>query len=426
MNLLVIDCGTTSVRGILFSQEGRRLAMKRVHAPLIESSGFIEQDAAFYDGALTELCRWAADGYRVDAVSLTAFRSAPLLVDEDGEPLCRFIMWQDTRNLDICRELADSDLLVRRLCGTGINTVFTASKLTWLKRHRSELWARSYKAMVVPDFLIHQMTGGYVTDRTYGSRTLLMELTSGQWDERLLRLFDIEQEKLCRLIDPGTIAGQIDDCFAARTGLPAGIPVVSAGGDQQCAAMGLGLTDEGPVAINCGTGAYALTLSRRPVLDDSSLICNVSSTNGLYILEASIPSCAQALNAFLRDVYPEAGEDMAFLDRQVEEGTDGRAGRARALYRDLAHKLAACARRLPGFSPGHSPVFLSGGVSKSSAFNRLLAGALGCRLLRWRDPEATAIGAFAAGATALGLCPDSACALDAARSGDMQDIFSAS
>ena len=74
-----------------------------------------------------------------------------------------------------------------------------------------------------------------------------MNIRTRQWDDRLLELFEVEREKLCDLAEPGSVVGALLPEFARQTGLPAGIPVVSGGGDQQCAALGHGVTRAGRV-----------------------------------------------------------------------------------------------------------------------------------------------------------------------------------
>lgn len=230
MNILVFDIGTTSTRGILYDPGFRVLHTLSVQTPLVidQRSGFIEQSPDTFINAVIRISREIRQKASVDAVALTAFRSSPVLTDRNGEPLSNFIMWQDTRNKKICDRISPKNHIIQKKSGALVNTVFTASKLTWYKENRPEIWEKTYKAMVVPDFIIHFMTGSFVTDHTYGSRTHLMNIRSLQWDEELCGLFNIETEKLCELIPPGTIAGKVTKEFSALTDIPSGTPVISA------------------------------------------------------------------------------------------------------------------------------------------------------------------------------------------------------
>ena len=335
----------------------------------------------------------------------------------------RFIMWHDKRNQSICRELSDHSLFVQKKCGAGINTVFTGTKLTWLRRNRPDLWEKTKKVTVVPDYLLHLMTGEYVTDKTYGSRTLLMDLERGQWDDELCGLFSVERDKLCELVDPGTVIGTISESFSARSGLSAGVPVISAGGDQQCAALGLGVIEEGKIAINLGTGGYVMALCDTPVTDHCDVICNRSAMRDKFIMETSLPSCAPAFNEYINTYHSEFEGDMKLLDQLVAEGGGIQAERARAFYTDMAEKITRRVKEHPGFREGDEPICIAGGIANSGIFSQILARCIGRKLIRWGNPEATAIGAFTSCALTLKLFPDISAALQAARSDDIQEVF---
>ena len=88
------------------------------------------------------------------------------------------------------------------------------------------------------------MTGRFVSDTTYASRTGLFDLRRGCWQSELLRLYEVEEDKLCELKEPGETAGYITEAYAGLSGLRAGIPVLHCGGDQQCAAIGHGILEE--------------------------------------------------------------------------------------------------------------------------------------------------------------------------------------
>ena len=152
---------------------------------------------------------------------------------------------------------------IQELTGARINTVFSGKKMTWFRRKEPEFYEKTHKICTIADFIAHEITGEYRTDHTYGSRSLLMNLRTRAWDGRLLDMFEVDAEKLCELISPGTVLGYATEEFAEKTGLQAGIPFVSGGGDQQCAAVGMGVTGPGSVEITTGTGVFMLCYSDR-------------------------------------------------------------------------------------------------------------------------------------------------------------------
>lgn len=247
MNILVIDVGTSSMRGILFTHTGQLLTEKQIFYSVsyLENS-WAEQEASDWENALYEIIKTVAgeadkNQWNIDAVTITSQRSSVIPVDMSIHPLCSAIMWQDKRTNDICERLAPLNDIIFALCGSRVNPVFSASKMTWIKENRPEIFKKTYKFLVIPDYLIYLMTGELRTDYTYGSRSLLMNIHNHQWDSELLNIFQVDKEKLCDLIEPGSICGKITKEFAELTGCPEGIPVITSGGDQQCGAIGQGV-----------------------------------------------------------------------------------------------------------------------------------------------------------------------------------------
>lgn len=164
------------------------------------------------------------------------------------------IMWLDKRNAEICGELAPMESEIFRVTGARLNTVFSGAKMTWLRRNEPELYRKSYKLMTIADYLAFLLTGQFKTDHTYGSRSLLMDIRTRQWDSEMLDLFQVEKEKLCQLIQPGSVMGCTTRTIREITGIPAGIPLISAGGDQQRAALGPGPAPPSPRGSTPATG----------------------------------------------------------------------------------------------------------------------------------------------------------------------------
>ena len=442
MQILVIDIGTTSARGILYGPGGSALDMHSVSTPLLHDpdTGFIEQSPDVYRRAISVICRRIARTHQIDAISVTAFRSAPTLVDRSGEPMTNFIMWQDTRNSEICRRLQPMAPAIYATSGARLNTVFTASKLTWFREHQPEMWSRAYKAMIVPDFVVNFMTGEFATDYTYGSRTHLMDIRSLRWDEEMCRVFSIDMDKLCELRSQGTVFGKVNAAFAGMTGIREGVPVISAGGDQQCGALGLGVMDDSKIEVNSGTGSFIISLADRPILENDAVICNVASVPGMYTQEMNVIASASAVNWLIREFFPEHWgnpPDFDAVNRIAEKTPVGARGlcavphfqgcgsrswdpeaRAifagfslstergdmiRALYEGIAAEIAKSIDALPEACRKASSIAVAGGLSRSDIYNRILCDMTDRTLVRGENEQATALGAYISAAVALGV-----------------------
>jgi len=462
MNILALDVGTTSMRGILYNELGCILTTESLLTPLISdcATNTIEQDPAVYTGGAARICKAIAQQYDVDAISVTAFRSAPTLVDREGKALCNFIMWQDTRNSEICQRLKPYDAQVYSTCGASVNTVFTATKITWLKENCPQLYGRAYKAMIVPDYIIHSMTGAFSTDHTYGSRTLLMDIHSLEWSDEMCRLFNVDRNVLCDLIPQGSISGKVNGEFSALTGIRTGVPVISAGGDQQCGALGLGVMDSSTIEVNSGTGSFVISLTDEPVLTNSAVICNVAAVPGKYTQEMNIISSASALNWLIREVFPEHWTDHPDFDAVNKKaaasppGSNGvwcvphfqgcgsrcwnpsaravfgglslsshREDLIRALYEGIASEISKSIDTLPEQCRNASEIAVAGGLSNSDIYLRILCDMTGRRLVRGHDMQATALGTFISAAVACGCYSDFQTALTAVRENEQFDTL---
>lgn len=229
-------------------------------------------------------------GEKIDAISITSQRSSVIPVDENIRPLSNAIMWQDKRTNYICESMENLNDKVFSLCGSRVNPVFSGSKMMWIREERPEIYAKTYKFMVIPDYLIYLMTGRICTDYTYGSRSLLMNIRTHEWDDELLEIFHVEKEKLCELVEPGSVCGHITKAFAEITGCQEGIPVITAGGDQQCGAIGQGVVKRCHVCNN--RNRWLSYHSNRSGAGKSGTGCNLQ----LLICKRPVYSGIQCIN----------------------------------------------------------------------------------------------------------------------------------
>ena len=340
--IITIDIGTTSMRAILFDTSGINKSTSQMpNQPLYYPDGRVEQDADSWAGILTRVladCAQAAlsFGIGVEALSLTSQRSSVIPLAKDGRPLHPAIMWQDTRTQALSVSMREASPEVFRRSGLQISPVFSAIKMRWFRERMPELYSRTWKMAGIQDYVLGLLTGNFVTDRCLASRTNLFNLHSLEWDPALIELFGIDARMLCDLVDQGSVCGHLLPSLASATGLPAGLPVVSAGGDQQCAALGLGLLSADRIVANTGTGSYIIGHSDRPVFDrERRIFCNVSAMPGAYILEAGTLTSGTVYKWFADNFY--GFPDEAQGGEGAESSVRGASGReARVGGRDSA------------------------------------------------------------------------------------------
>lgn len=438
MKILVIDVGTSSMRGIVFADDGCQLDSCQVKydVKLLEN-GYIEQDPQDFRKALIEIITTLSH-FNIDAIALTSQRSSVIPVDDKGEPLCDAIMWQDRRTVECCQELEVQNELIFSRCGSRVNPVFSGSKMKWLKEHQRDIYDAAKKLLVIPDYLIHIMSGEFVSDQTYGSRSLLMNLKTGKWDQDQLSLFGVDEEKLCELHLAGSIIAAVNVEFAELTGIRCGLPIISAGGDQQCGMIGQGAVKEGICSLTLGTGAFLLTpCVHYPEHLEMDVVCNASSIQSQYILEASVLTCSSALEWFHRtfcndiDNFYDWVNDIAlntdadgcvvlpyFQGRSTPDWNSNasalfynitlkttREMMLKALLEGICMSIAENIEIFRKYAKVNS-ICISGGMSASSGFSQLLADVSGCEIICSDNAESTASGAFMVAARALGLYSD--------------------
>ncbi|PYG90279.1 xylulokinase/glycerol kinase [Ruminiclostridium sufflavum DSM 19573] len=457
-SILVIDIGTSSMRGIIYNENGSSVkTVQRFYSPDYISDSCVEQDALVWKNSLlqiiSECIRLAADfKYEITAVSLTSQRSSVIPVDRDGNPLSKAIMWQDKRAAGICNEFSKNNDTVYIRTGTRLNPIFAGPKITWLRRNKPDIYKASHKIIVIPDYIIFLMTGLFVTDYTYGSRTSLMNIHTLQWDQEMLSLFEIDEAKLCRLIPQGQILGVTTEAFEAQTGLRSGTPVISAGGDQQCGALGAGIMEEGSLQVTTGTGSYIAASSDKVVLDSrQGFICNVSAVQNKYILESAIPASSSVYNWFYGNFYQNAhgiAEMKDTIDIDVSKSPCGANGvimlphfqgrgspdwnplakgmffnitlatkredLARSILEGIAAEIAENIEIMRNSIGKIDKIFASGGMTKFKVFNQIQADLYNCEVILPDNKESTALGAWVSSAVSLGLQPSYRTALDKA------------
>jgi glycerol kinase len=312
--ILALDQGTTSSRAILFDHEGNAVASaQRPVTQYFPQSGWVEHDAnEIWDcqiplimEALTKARATLTD---IAALGITNQRETTVLWDrKTGEPTARAIVWQDRRTAEHCARLraAGHEKEITRRTGLLLDPYFSATKLAWLLDHVPHARARAARGELafgtIDSWLAWRLTGGrrHVTDATNASRTLLFNLTTGQWDPLLLQLFDIPQECL-----PEIVPSQLPAHVALTASLPEGeLPLTGIAGDQQAALFGQTCFKPGMAKNTYGTGCFALlNTGTQPLMSQHRLLTTVAWRRDVthYALEGSV-FVAGAVVQWLRD-----------------------------------------------------------------------------------------------------------------------------
>ena len=330
--IVAVDAGSSGCRAILFDLEGRALAgAHQPYKPDYLPDGGVEQDAETWWEALCTTTRAVlaqAPEVRLLALGLTSKRSSVIPLGPDGSPLRKAILWQDRRTRTQCAELEKrfgAETLYQRT-GLVLHTYFTLPKLLWLHDHEPDLVRRTTAFAMVHDFLVGRLTGRVLTDPSQASRTMLYDLGTGAWAPDLCEAAGVRVEQLPEIVPPGSVVGAITPGAARETSFPEGLPVVSAGGDQQAAALGTGADTDGVVSVVTGTGSFVVAPVDAPRLHpERRTLCTAHVVPGQFTCEAGIFTTG-AVYRWLRELlwHPEVrgvpeGEDAPDPYERLEE-----------------------------------------------------------------------------------------------------------
>jgi glycerol kinase len=310
--IAAIDQGTTSTRCILFDRTGRAIAMaQKEHRQLYPKPGWVEHDPLEIWQTTREviagaLAKAGLEAKNIAAVGITNQRETVVVWEKaTGRPICPAIVWQDTRTAGLCARLSADGGQDRFRARTGLPlaTYFSGPKLQWLLDHVDGARARAERGELlcgtIDTWLIWNLTGGvHATDPTNASRTLLMDLSTLDWDRELLAAMNIPRAMLPDIRSSSEIYGH-------ATGPLAGVPVAGDLGDQQAALFGQTCFDVGDAKNTYGTGCFMLlNTGRDAVPSRHGLLTTVAYRLGgeqpVYALEGSI-AVTGALVQWLRD-----------------------------------------------------------------------------------------------------------------------------
>ena len=447
-HILALDQGTTSSRAIVFDRSGRIVAeARRDLTQKYPQPGWVEHDPleiwSGQQAAATEAMALAKlGGGAIAAIGVTNQRETTIVWDrETGRPIHNAIVWQDRRTSDYCERLKGEghEAMVTERTGLRLDPYFSGTKLRWILENVPGARARAEAGKLcfgtVDTWLVWQLTVGkvHITDATNASRTLLYNIIKGDWDDDLLRLFDIPRAMLPAVCSSSEIYGTVAEGLALS-----GAPIAGIAGDQQAALFGQACFQPGMAKNTYGTGCFLLmNTGERAVASKNNLLTTVAWRVGgrtEYALEGSvfiggaavqwlrdeikIVSSARELDELAASVPDSGGAYLvpAFAglgaphwDPYARGALVGltrgvnRAHLCRAALEAIAFQsadLISCMERDSGISL--SELRVDGGVSRSAPLLQFQADLLGVPVIRPPSVETTALGAASLAGLAVG------------------------
>jgi glycerol kinase len=301
--ILSFDAGTTSVRAIVFDQEGHivSVAQKEIRQ-IYPKSGWVEQDPqeiwfTQITVAVEAIARARIRPSDVAGIGITNQRETTIVWDrKTGDAVYNAIVWQDRRTAEACDQLraAGHDKIVNERTGLLLDSYFSGTKIAWILDNVPGVRARAEAGDLlfgtVDTWLIWKLTSGHnvhVTDPSNASRTLLYNIHTGQWDEQLLKILRVPASLLPAVRTSSEVYGEVSTSLGLQKVLIAGIA-----GDQQSALFGQMCVEPGRAKNTYGTGCFLLqNLGPKPIKSNNRLLVTAACQIGKkrqFALEGSV------------------------------------------------------------------------------------------------------------------------------------------
>ncbi len=335
--ILALDQGTTSSRSMLFDKQGNIISVaQKEFKQIFPQPGWVEHDAneiwSTQFGTMAEAVAKAHINMKqVAGIGITNQRETTVVWDrKTSQPNYHAIVWQDRRTASYCDELkaANHAGMIQEKTGLIIDAYFSATKLKWIldnvpgAREKAENGELAFGT--IDTWLTWKLTNGevHVTDVSNASRTMLFNIHSLQWDEELLKLFNIPASVLPEVKPSSKIYGVTGNIIPDSR-----IPIAGIAGDQQAALFGQMCTQPGMVKNTYGTGCFMLmNTGEKAITSKNNLLTTIAwQIDGKteYALEGSV-FIAGAVVQWLRDELKiiRTSAEVEKLAAQVQD-TDG-------------------------------------------------------------------------------------------------------
>ena len=311
--ILTLDAGTTGVKCAAFTREGQALASRvEAYPTRYPAPGWAQQDpeevlAASLRaiGAVLE----AAPAADCAALSFSGTMNGCIPIDRAGMALHDNIIHSDLRAVPQVERI--KALIPLRdyyvITGNRIDVHSGLPKYMWLREHAPEIYEKAWKFVNIKDYLYGRLTGRPGgTDRSDASLCNCMDMGTADWAWEVLKTCGVDPEKMPELRRSADVSGRLTAEFAARTGLPAGLPVAVGAGDGACAGHGARSHTAGDAYMNIGSSAWVSPMSKTPVIDSEMRLFNYfDADETCYDVCGTVQCASAAFNWAIENmIYP--------------------------------------------------------------------------------------------------------------------------
>lgn len=335
MYILSIDQGTTGSTVSILNQNGGFVAKASEEYPQIfPKPGWVEHNPEDIWKSVLNVIRTALatahlKGADISAIGITNQRETVVIWDKQtGAPIYNAIVWQCRRTQDFCLQLKKQkkEKMIIKKTGLVIDPYFSASKIRWILKNVSGAEAKAKKGQLlcgtIDSYLLWRLTAGasHKTDVSNASRTMLMNIHKGEWDDELLKIFSVPRSMLPSIEPSAGVFGKTRGLQA----LPDGIPISGMAGDQQAALFGQVCFSQGEAKCTFGTGSFLLLNTGAQAISSkhkllTTIAWQLPKQKMTYALEGGAFICGAAVQ-WLRDGLQiiQKSSEVEKLAREVD------------------------------------------------------------------------------------------------------------
>ncbi|MBN2091454.1 FGGY-family carbohydrate kinase [candidate division KSB1 bacterium] len=275
--VLSIDCGTQSIRAMLFDFNGHLIQKAQVKIEPYQSPkpGWAEQEPDYYWKNLCLACQqlwelYGTPGPEIRGVCITTQRSTLVNVDKDGKPLRPAIHWLDQRRIERRSPVNPLLNLIYRAAKMeyAVQFAYAESEANWIMKNQPEIWEKTHKYLFLSGYLTYLLTDNYVDSIGCQVGYVPFDYKNLQWAKKghlNRKLFPIPPEKLPDLVKQSEEMGRISEKAARETGIPAGLPVIATAADKACEILGSGAITPSIASLSYGTTCTTSIMTRKYV-----------------------------------------------------------------------------------------------------------------------------------------------------------------
>lgn len=295
MLIATFDIGTTAVKGVLVSEQGKYLCSESLNIETYFDGSKKEQKPEDWYRAFCEISRKFTEtvgNENIDAIIMSGQMQDMIPVDLEGNPVANAILYSDGRaereSNEICQKvdsiLNNGQVYLEKATGNHYDGSLTFPKVMWMKNNEPENFSRIYKVLVSSkDYVITKLTGNYCSDVVSCSTTGAMNIYEKKWDETIFEASEIPIELFPTILYSHEEAGVVTEEAAKESGYRVGTKVYAGTGDAGATTLASGISEPGEYNINLGTSGWVATVSDEAIQTDGGVFNLAAMPEERYI-----------------------------------------------------------------------------------------------------------------------------------------------